>query len=511
MEFLKQPKPMMMEGNLSVNFKKFKQNFELYLLATGCSEKSQKIQAAVLLHSVGEHVLEIIETLGLQEDERNNKDIILQKLEQYFVPKVNTSLVRQKFNRRVQGLNEDFDSFLKDLRIMANECEYGQLKESIIKDVIISGIRDKRTKNKLLTYEGNLTLDKTIQICKAAEEADRNIKALTQTEDRYINEVKGKGYKQMKSNAKYAEQQTKSKTAGQGQRSQQIRTYHQGWSNHHRAQQKTSNVCIRCGNLHSVNDFCPARGKFCNICKKPNHFAKMCKTKHFKPLHEIHYTLINDNSVLESNVINTQPSTSNHDFVLDSISNDTNGEWLIDLKILECDQTVKFKIDTGAAINAIPLHIFNNLKLQPKILKPCQYNVSNYTGTKIDVVGKCDLSILYNNDVYKIECVIVKTSESSVPVLGLSSIKNLNILMKVDIVNNKNDYKELTANYTDLFIGIGKIKDYVCDFKLKDDYEPVVASCRKIPFQLMDKLKSELEKMENDEIIKKVTEPTEFM
>lgn len=34
--------------------------------------------------------------------------------------------------------------------------------------------------------------------------------------------------------------------------------------------------CPRCGRLHSRSARCPADGKTCNMCKKPNHFAKMC-------------------------------------------------------------------------------------------------------------------------------------------------------------------------------------------------------------------------------------------
>lgn len=56
---------------------------------------------------------------------KESKSRNLQKIEDYFITKVNTSLVTQKFNQRVQGPNEDFDAFLEALRIMANECEYG--------------------------------------------------------------------------------------------------------------------------------------------------------------------------------------------------------------------------------------------------------------------------------------------------------------------------------------------------------------------------------------------------
>ena len=40
--------------------------------------------------------------------------------------------------------------------------------------------------------------------------------------------------------------------------------------------------CFRCGRTHSKIP-CPAKGKFCHKCGKPNHFAKMCRGISRKP------------------------------------------------------------------------------------------------------------------------------------------------------------------------------------------------------------------------------------
>ena len=44
--------------------------------------------------------------------------------------------------------------------------------------------------------------------------------------------------------------------------------------------QSSSNTCRQCGSIwpHCTKP-CPAKGQSCNKCGKPNHFAKMCRTK----------------------------------------------------------------------------------------------------------------------------------------------------------------------------------------------------------------------------------------
>ena len=46
-------------GNLAENWRRLKQRFELYLEASGASEKSEKSQAATLLHVAGAEAIEV--------------------------------------------------------------------------------------------------------------------------------------------------------------------------------------------------------------------------------------------------------------------------------------------------------------------------------------------------------------------------------------------------------------------------------------------------------------------
>ena len=71
--------------------------------------------------------------------------------------------------------------------------------------------------------------------------------------------------------------------------------------------------------------------------------------------------------------------------------------------------------------------------------------------------------------------------------------------------------KELIlAQYKDIFEGIGLLEGEV-GLRINPNIPPVVHPPRKVPISLKESLKKELDKMEQQKIIAKVTEPTEWV
>ena len=54
------------------------------------------------------------------------------------------------------------------IRALAETCDFGALKDQLIRDRIVCGVRDNAVRRKLL-QESKLTLEKCIDICHAAE------------------------------------------------------------------------------------------------------------------------------------------------------------------------------------------------------------------------------------------------------------------------------------------------------------------------------------------------------
>lgn len=62
MEMLKPPKSMSFDGNISENWKRWKQLFELYMKASGGSEKGDEVKVALSFHVLGEEAIEKFNT-----------------------------------------------------------------------------------------------------------------------------------------------------------------------------------------------------------------------------------------------------------------------------------------------------------------------------------------------------------------------------------------------------------------------------------------------------------------
>ncbi|XP_063899929.1 uncharacterized protein K02A2.6-like [Zophobas morio] len=190
MEFLKQPQAMKFEGNIPANWKRFRSNFEIYAEATGCYAKGDSVAVATFLHIVGEEAREIFETFEFEkDDERKDIKKVIAKFEDYFVPKVNPSVERNKFYNRVQEKEEPFDTFVTDLKRIAADCAFGEFKQEMLRDRIVCGVTDARVKDRLLR-EKNLTLGKAIEIGRAAEVTEQHMKKMSETPQKMVEEVK---------------------------------------------------------------------------------------------------------------------------------------------------------------------------------------------------------------------------------------------------------------------------------------------------------------------------------
>ena len=83
----------------------------------------------------------------LQPEETVQYDNLIDEIETYFKIRRNNLVNRAKFNRRTQGKNEDgkmvpqepIDTFINSLYLLADDCDYGVLKDEFIRNRIILG------------------------------------------------------------------------------------------------------------------------------------------------------------------------------------------------------------------------------------------------------------------------------------------------------------------------------------------------------------------------------------
>ena len=92
MDRLQAPKPLIMEGNLLQNWKLWKQEFNLFTIATEYTEKPEQVKTSLLLHYIGERAREVYNSFTFQsEAEGLNYTKVVEQFEAYFGPRKNVT------------------------------------------------------------------------------------------------------------------------------------------------------------------------------------------------------------------------------------------------------------------------------------------------------------------------------------------------------------------------------------------------------------------------------------
>ena len=90
MERLQPPSALCLTGNLLENWRRFQQQFEIHMTATGIAEKENSIKSSTFLHVIGPDSLEIYNTFTWATDGDNMKlDKIMEKFKAYCNPRKN--------------------------------------------------------------------------------------------------------------------------------------------------------------------------------------------------------------------------------------------------------------------------------------------------------------------------------------------------------------------------------------------------------------------------------------
>ena len=97
---------------------------------------------AAFITCIGPKALTIHNGLPFQsEAEKNNFAKILELWESYCLGML-TLFMKDNFNNRHQEAGESVDTYASNLRSVFDTCSFGALKDEIIRDRIVCGVRD---------------------------------------------------------------------------------------------------------------------------------------------------------------------------------------------------------------------------------------------------------------------------------------------------------------------------------------------------------------------------------
>lgn len=463
----------MQNANLSLEWRNWSKQFQIFMIASNLVEQSDKRKVAILLHHMGPEPLDVFNSFAV-DLESVKFDDLWKKFEAYFVPKTNLAIERHVFFTRKQTCDETIKQYATTLQNLSMTCEFGTLREDLVKDIFICGLSEnfKQIKERLLS-EGNIKWLKALEIAKSIEMAKESVAEINKDEHT-VAVLRSK-----KQNFR---------------RSTVSSSMHQ--------KQKSAEKCGKCGQTHTYK--CPAEGAICYLCKKPNHFAKMCLTNKRQPEYQQNVKNKYVRNVNEEQYENSAEEDGEDLFVgilKRSTKKDVVKEWNVEVELngvnLSC------QVDSGSQANLIPKGLLRKLNIS-NIISNVSNRIVTFSGEKLPVVGKVEINLKYENFQCKAKFYVLDM-ECKV-VLSLDMAIKMNLINVVKCVNKEN----LIEKYSEVFDGLGLLKN-ACHLQLLENSQPVVDAPRRVPFSLLDPLRKELERMKKMKVIVEVHEPTEWV
>ena len=514
-------------------FARFKQKCQLMFSSVLKDADDEEKVSYVLLWS-GEKGLDIYNSWTFtKEEERKKPAIIFERFENQLEPKTSHRIHRYTLEGMRQEQSEPVDDFISRLKNLGAKCQFRDSTEveDRVLDQLIWGSKNPDVQKSLIGRDKSLTLAGAIEIARSHEATSKHMKTLagsseSHQEDRSVDAI-------------------------------------------HKEQERKS--CNNCGKQHPRNK-CRAYGTLCRKCGKANHWQSVCrssKRKQFiqgrkpvfkKSIHTIEDRGDEDNdetltiSTIEVNTIeDTQHSTTH----------DTRDEVFATLEITQPEKKRKInlqrKVDSAAQSNVLPIRLLRIIapekfddegNIKPEVLEKNEAVLSAYGGSVIKQLGTINISCKYKEK--KINCIFYVTDTSGPAILGLKACIALklvslhctlrkNQLNQADPTSSFNSpaqnpgtckksssyigshvpleerpsitsKQELMDMYPECFNGtVGCFDDYRYHITLDPEVSPVVHAPRKVPIELKDKLQAELREMESQDIIAKVTQPTDWI
>ena len=152
---------------------------------------------------------------------------------------------------------------------------------------------------------------------------------------------------------------------------------------------------------------------------------------------------------------------------------------------------VKFKLDTGAQVNVIPLKKFRQMNKKESNFNPTNTKLTGYGGMRLKVKVKCDVQCRYKDSRCVASFYVVDTDSPAV--LGFETCINLGFIKLVMSLSKSSEVDRILQKYNCVFKGLGYLREPYQN-KIDKSVNPVIHPPR-IPAVLRDRVKATLDEM----------------
>ena len=168
---------------------------------------------------------------------------------------------------------------------------------------------------------------------------------------------------------------------------------------------------------------------------------------------------------------------------------------------------VLFSVDLGSSVNIMDEIRFKEIQSRSKSkikLTKSKVRLHGYANeTPITVVGQFHALLEVKNKYVEANFVVVKRKTESGPLLGCDTAMKLGVLKIVQNIS-ENNMPEFVKEYDHLFHGIGKHKNIQVKLIVDENVKPVTQKSHRIPYHFRDKVKQEVKRLLDADVIEKV-------
>lgn len=498
------PPALDLSKDVNTSWNIWKEQWDNYAVVVQLSDKPDSLQKAIFLNTIGADAFRIYKSLDHPDGmDKTKLATVIKMFDIYSSTYTNVIHERYLFNSRSQESGESIDTFIRVLKDLAKNCLYPDaIKDELIRDRIVCGIRDNALRKRLLR-EKKLTLANTIDMCRGEEATTKHVKGIAGDSPDNPIEVNALTRSRGAKSQKKPPQQRGHKSVASGQS-----------NGPHRK------TCLFCGRHHPmVKSKCPAYGATCNSCGEKNHYSSCCK-KSKKPVNAVSDDTVQGQGAAALAVNPSSTSTSvtlfddNHVYVVSG--NKSPNAIFAEMHV--GGKSIKFQLDTGAAVNILPLSAVP----AETTLRPSTHVLKTYDGSTLLPKGAADVRM----DNPMTQCRHLVPFEivdgNVVPLLGANAVQKLNL-----VTVNERNFKRIAAVSSvprRLTSKSETVKQYASVFKdtignlpgpvhLKVDAAVTsrVLPARRLPVALEASVKDELTRLVSEGVLQLVDKPSPWV
>ena len=503
---------------LAESYKAFKARMELFLLDHGISNLEK--QAIKIRIALGDEGMRRVLASGLTDAQQKKPDKIWEFIESQVDAsvKINFRVHRLEFAQMRQKPQEQLINFVSRLRQKALRCDFEQeeLCERLIESIILSTPIDDYRKE-LLTYEKGYAITDVIE--------------------------KGQEFEAVIAAQSSLREMSLSKPAPNTTQVDVINK-----------QNQSSRECQNCGTTHPPKS-CPAYQSTCAYCRNKGHWFKCCRNKRMDERDEAKPAATNSKAKRRKpfkpkvHAIDQDAQATSEYFQFSEITfsdiaidaNDSDHEAFVNLPVRHKSPPVSgkisLKVDTGSGGNTLPMRtyrqMFHDIPTEKLLTPEPNLNLTSYSGTRIPFLGSIHLEIQKPNHPNYINEKFYVVNVKGPAILGLPTCKKLNLVkFNIDAMNKSlpspiqnpdNGRKPILPKLRPPITSVAQLKvaypqqfDRIGNFKtpaklhLKDNAIPFIDAPRKCSIHLKPLIKAELQKMEQEGVIQRITEHSDW-